>query len=630
MADNDTERLFVQLEARITDFEKRMKKAERTGTDTYNKLRRGSKSATKQMEMDMTRSTARINQALASTSSQIGLFAKSFAIGAIGGGGIAGFTAKVRSVVSELSEMAKVIDRVGLSAKTFQELEYGFSLAGVSQSEFVTGMEQFTKRIGEASMGTGRLREILDANGVSLRDQNGKMKSAETLLREYADLIKNAGSEQERMTLATEAFGRGGAAFVNALKNGAAGFDDMADAAEDAGGVIDDELLKMAEDVDDEWAETSRRFEMNMKRAILGIIEYAYDLSDVIDGIASKMGEIGDSSFFQRLSEWAGTSDAVFVPGEGVISNPSIADRARANNQGSRSGFERLNTSLEAYGASKTVLPNEDDDRDEKRRQRARDAAAKAALREAEAVQKLIDDMAHELSLIGATDAEKAKLNASRRAGSAASDEERRQIEQLAVAIHEETKALEENKKAQKARKESIENLFEMGGDALTSIVDGSMKAEDAIKKLAIQLALAAAQAALLGTGPLAGLLGGGLFGGGGISSIAMSAVMGGAGGLYYNGTANTGGQKGEPRGIVHGQEAVIPLPDGGKVPVQMTGGETGGNATYAPTYNIDASGSTDPEETRRQVKQALKEYDKGNYQRFLANYGNARKRNAL
>ncbi|MGN6146875.1 MAG: tape measure protein [Mesorhizobium sp.] len=40
----------------------------------------------------------------------------------------------------------------------------------------------------------------------------------------------------------------------------------------------------------------------------------------------------------------------------------------------------------------------------------------------------------------------------------------------------------------------------------------------------------------------------------------------------FDSGTANTGGRRGEPRGIVHGQEAVIPLPNGGKVPVQISG----------------------------------------------------------
>lgn len=50
------------------------------------------------------------------------------------------------------------------------------------------------------------------------------------------------------------------------------------------------------------------------------------------------------------------------------------------------------------------------------------------------------------------------------------------------------------------------------------------------------------------------------------------TSISGGLGSLlgFSRGTANTGGRRGEPVGVVHGQEAVIPLPAGGKVPVEI------------------------------------------------------------
>ncbi|MBL0934844.1 MAG: phage tail length tape measure family protein [Rhizobiaceae bacterium] len=72
---------------------------------------------------------------------------------------------------------------------------------------------------------------------------------------------------------------------------------------------------------------------------------------------------------------------------------------------------------------------------------------------------------------------------------------------------------------------------------------------------------------------------GGGLFGG----------LFGSIGKLFgfSQGTANTGGQRGQPRGIVHGQEAVIPLPNGGKVPVQI-------QAPQAPAIAVRGAGGTE------------------------------------
>ncbi|KQZ50727.1 hypothetical protein ASD54_10990 [Rhizobium sp. Root149] len=74
----DEERLVVALEARIRDFERNMQRAERTGTRTYSQLTAGSSRATRQMEQDVVRATTRINQALATTSTQVGTFGKAF------------------------------------------------------------------------------------------------------------------------------------------------------------------------------------------------------------------------------------------------------------------------------------------------------------------------------------------------------------------------------------------------------------------------------------------------------------------------------------------------------------------------------------------------------------------------
>lgn len=49
------ERLMVLLEARITDFERKFRQAEQRGTRTYQSLQRGSRGATRQMEVDMGR-----------------------------------------------------------------------------------------------------------------------------------------------------------------------------------------------------------------------------------------------------------------------------------------------------------------------------------------------------------------------------------------------------------------------------------------------------------------------------------------------------------------------------------------------------------------------------------------------
>lgn len=561
----DTERLFVQLEARINQFEKNMAKAERRGTKTYQGLERGSRRATRRMEGDMNRSTRAINRALKSTTSQVALFSKAFAAAFVGAG-LTGFTASVRRSIAELSELAKVIDRVGLSSDVFQELQFGFELAGVAQSDFVTGMEQFTRRIGEASMGAGRLHDILEANGVALRTHTGEMRSGEALLRDYADLIANAGSEQEQMTLATEAFGRGGASFVNALKNGSAAFDDMADATANAGGVIDRELLKRAEELDDRIGELARSVDTELNVAFVNIGSAAFAFADALDDIAGALDRSGDALANWLVSadqargfvDWFRRNMPAITPNDLTwIETPANADAADPR------GPHHVAPIRVPQTTTRTTLPPGGGGGGGG----SRNAAADAAIREAEAVAALIDELRFELSLIGKGEVEREKAMKLRQAGSAATTKQREAIEQLVERLHAEREAIKANTEAMEGRTEAIEYLFDSSLDALEDIITGADNAGEAFARLALDIARAAAQGALFNKGPLAGLFGGGgggllgmLFGGGRADPWAGLRIPSYDGGGFTGYGPRSGGidGRGGMPAIVHPNETII------------------------------------------------------------------------
>ena len=317
----DVERLVVLLEARLSDFEKNMMKAAGISERQFNAMRQQSRGAAAQMEADMARASSRIDQLLAGTSTRIGSFGKAFLGGFAGGmfaGGIEGFVSGVRTIVSDLAAMQKQIERVGISAKAFQELKYGFESVGVSSSSFVDGLDTFNRKIADAATKGGRLADILKANGVAIRDHNGQIRSAEALLRDYADLVKNAGSEQERMLLVTEAFGSGDRAFVNALKNGADGIDEMGRAAERAGGTIDAELIKRADELDSRWSDAWRNFEINGKAALMNVI-------GLFDQFKAKYAEFEQKRNAAILGAEAGALAGSLVGGGDGIELPSTA-----------------------------------------------------------------------------------------------------------------------------------------------------------------------------------------------------------------------------------------------------------------------------------------------------------------
>lgn len=615
----DVERLIVRLEASQRTFERQLARANQTAD------RRARQIETRFQKM---------NKSVSASAAGIGRsFAGAFA-GAIFAGGAVGLVNNIKGVVSELSQMGKEMDRVGLSAKAFQELRFGFELAGVSQSEFTKGMEQFAKRVGEASMGTGRLFEILEANGVAIRDVNGDFKSTETLLRQYADLVQNAASEQEKMTLATEAFGRGGAAFVNALKNGALGFDEMARHAEEAGGTIDEKLIRKAEELDDEWAKAWRRFEISAKSAILTVIpiietlddkardflsnlpvvrlaDYLFsDAPETVESVNSELQKLEDRlARLQAKAEYRMKIDAdttrinaaidvvedriAQLRGQMQVMNSEAQRTYVVGTPGDPNALAQEASRAGLRGTARpTVLPTRPSGGGGGRGGGgSRNASAAAALREAEAVTTLISELQRELDLIGATDVAREKANTLRRAGSAATEKQKEKIAELVEQIAQEEDALRRSK-------ETMEEISDIGQDFVGGFIrdlQSGASAADALSNALSRVAdklLDIALSSVFGGGGFGNLLGG-IFGfaDGGIASRGrphgppLKRYAGG-------GVSRTAAIFGEA-----GPEAAVPLPDGRRIPVDLrlpkaTGSQ--GMSLNMP-INIDARNADAP-----------------------------------
>lgn len=153
--------------------------------------------------------------------------------------------------------------------------------------------------------------------------------------------------------------------------------------------------------------------------------------------------------------------------------------------------------------------------------------------------------------------------NAAKEAGLPLDEKRQEQIEGLATGYANATAEAGRLAEAQNRAKESADALAQAGRQALDTIVDGFLEGKDAGEVL--QSVVKDLTRSLITMGLNA--IGGGLFGGGGLGGI-FGGLFGGRG--FASGTANTGGARGQPRGVVHGQEAVIPLPSGGRVPVDI------------------------------------------------------------
>ncbi len=189
-------------------------------------------------------------------------------------------------VVAAADRLGDTAAKIGLTTDELQEMRFAAAQTGIAVTQLDMGMQRFSRRVAEAATGTGVLLPILKANNLALRDQDGRMRSVVDLLDDYADLIKNAGSEQEALLLAFKAFDSEGAAMVNALRGGPDELQRMRQEAHDTGQVMQKELVGTADIVADSWAAFTGFLSTSFSKVVLGIITDARTLGDVLQRLS--------------------------------------------------------------------------------------------------------------------------------------------------------------------------------------------------------------------------------------------------------------------------------------------------------------------------------------------------------
>ncbi|SDY18106.1 hypothetical protein [Citreimonas salinaria] len=288
----DEERLIVALEARIRDFERNMAKAERQGTNSYQRLRRGSRTTTTAMERDMIRSTSRINQALASTSSRIGAFGKAFAATAVAAG-IGAITTGAVQAIRSMAEIKQQADRAGLSVQAFQQLQFVSEQSRIGIDNMVDGLKELQLRADEFIVtGKGAGADAFKRLGYDARDLARRLEEPEELFLDIVDRLEDL-DRAAQIRIADEVFGgTGGERFVELLSQGDEGIRKLMDRANELGLVLDEEAIAKAAELDRKFAEIASRVSALGKSIVVnvaGAIEDALTIDvDEIFGSAER------------------------------------------------------------------------------------------------------------------------------------------------------------------------------------------------------------------------------------------------------------------------------------------------------------------------------------------------------
>ena len=548
----DLEKLVLSIEARTAQFDKALKRMEKNTATFANNSSRSVKRFGKQMD--------RMDSKMKGIGRRAGGYLKAGLFAKLAGE----ITGSFDDVFASIDRIGKTADKIGLTTAALQELQFASSQSGVELRANDLALQRFSRRAAEAADGSGALYKVFKANGVALRDQQGQIRPLIDLLNDYADIIKSAKTAQDQLRLAFIAFDSEGAAMVNTMRDGSSGLSTLREEARKTGAVLGDDLVRDAERITDQFDRLSQTIGGQFKRAVVGVaseISYLLGQFTALENrsLAAIQRDIAKVKATKESfnSGSLGGSVGDFVNGryDNNIARLESQQRqllAARKNQGFDfnaflKGESKPDREFKGFGANnnkKKAAKGSKKPRGSSRR----DDAAKAAERQAEQVLKVVQSLEQEAAQLGRTASEQELYNALTRAGVTLESEHGQAIRDAVGALQvkrEAVKALEEAEKMLQQQTQAVTDAFEFFGegalDVFEDIITGSDSAEDSLKRLALSISRAAAEAALFGRGPLAGLfgsIGGNTSGGGILGSLASSLIgsfTGGATGAPVN-----------------------------------------------------------------------------------------------
>ena len=516
----DLERLTVLIEANTRSYERAMLRLQQT---TDKAIRGASKSIT---ALDKSLKNA------SKTAQATGLaFAKVFG-GAFVISGLAQIPGALRDIVKNVADMGDLAERIGITTDALQELSFQARQAGSSTEEMAAGLEQFSKRVGEASQGSGDLFKLFQANNVALRDAAGNLRPINELLAEFANLLQGASSEAERAAIAVDGFGKAGAPLGLVFQDGAGGIALAAQKAHELSQVINSELFPTARDLDDEFDQLTGAIGNFIQTEVLIFIR------DLVAGLNS----LSDAAQFVKDAYTTSSQEARARLEEINVKVKELqAQIAQDTEFGIDTEFasKRLAsllrqaqelraqlaqeydplTSIKTPGSipsspiRPTILPPKPPPGGGGRGGGGRDSAADAVKREKENVTELIAELERERELIGSTDVERRISNELREAGAVATEAQKARIIELITAI-------EAEEAAQERLIAILDEVRSAADSALGSFVQELIEAKsplDALKAGLVDvlntIIRIAQQQAIVGLFGASGGVGGGIFG---------------------------------------------------------------------------------------------------------------------
>jgi hypothetical protein len=216
--------------------------------------------------------------------------------------GAAGIGYAIKRSYEFIDTLGKTSSKLGVAVEDLQRLRYAAKIGGIETQTLDMALQRFTRRASEAAAGTGEAKAALEEMGIQLTDNNGNMKSTQTLLGDVAEAFTKVKDPSDRLRLAFKLFDSEGVAMVNILNQGRAGLEKMTSQADKLGFVLDKNTIKGVEKANDAFT--------SMGMAIGGVWDkIVASLAPAFEGFATWLAEFAGGLSTQITPAFKSLSD---------------------------------------------------------------------------------------------------------------------------------------------------------------------------------------------------------------------------------------------------------------------------------------------------------------------------------
>lgn len=194
------------------------------------------------------------------------------------------FAAATKAALDYADAIVDLADRTGASTKFIQEFGSAAQLAGSDVETARTGIEKFSKAVGDAANGNEAAREKLAKYGITAMD-------VDTAVKQASATISKMDSPATQLAATMDLFGKKAGTLTQTLAGGTEGLELQARAARDLGIVLEDSVVRNAGQANDKLDTMKMILDAKMAGAIA---QNADSLVSLADSIMKVTGAILD------------------------------------------------------------------------------------------------------------------------------------------------------------------------------------------------------------------------------------------------------------------------------------------------------------------------------------------------